>query len=73
MVGVGKTVQNIYDRNLLRQTIKFINIFNANKISKEKLEKHRKISNENPKFTEKELGRVIITLNANIETKNLLY
>ena len=28
LVGVGKTAQNIHDRNLLKQTIKFINTFN---------------------------------------------
>ena len=28
LVGLGKTAQNIHDRNLLRQTIKFINTFN---------------------------------------------
>lgn len=28
LIGVGKTAQNIHDRNLLKQTIKFINTFN---------------------------------------------
>ncbi len=67
LVGVGKTAQNIYDRNLLRQTIKFINTFNQQKISTDKIEKHRKKLNDNPKFAEEELGRIIIALNSNIE------
>ena len=28
LIGIGKTAQNIHDRNLLKQTIKFINTFN---------------------------------------------
>lgn len=67
LVGVGKTAQNIYDRNLLRQTIKFINTFNEHKIPLKKLEKHREKLNSNPKFAEEELGRVIIALNSNVE------
>ena len=27
LVGIGKTAQNLHDRNLLKQTIKFINTF----------------------------------------------
>ena len=50
LIGVGKTAQNIYDRNLLRQTIKFINTFNDHKISREKLEKHKNKLNSNPKL-----------------------
>lgn len=67
LIGVGKTAQNIYDRNLLRQTIKFINTFNDHKISREKLEKHKNKLNSNPKFAEEELGRVIIALNSTVE------
>ena len=69
LIGVGKTAQNIYDRNLLRQTIKFINTFNTHKLPSEKLDKHRKKLNSNPQFAEEELGRVIIMLNANVETQ----
>ena len=36
LVGIGKTAQNIHDRNLLKQTIKFINTFNEKSISPEK-------------------------------------
>lgn len=41
LVGVGKTAQNVHDRNLLKQTIKFINTFNQRSISQEKINKYR--------------------------------
>src|SRR5690625_403519 len=49
-IGLAKTAQNIHDRNLLKQTIKFINTFNNQTIDRNKLEKHKKKLNENPKF-----------------------
>ena len=67
LVGVGKTAQNIHDRNLLKQTINFINTFNSRVISLEKIEKYRCKLFENPSFAEKELGRVIILLNSYID------
>lgn len=69
LLGVGKTAQNIHYRNLLKQTIKFINTFNDGSISKEKIEKHQKKLKSNPQYAEEELGRVIILLNSNIELK----
>lgn len=69
LIGLSKTAQNIHDRNLLKQTIKFINTFNNNTIDQKKLEKHKRKLNEKPKFAENELGRVIILLNLNIDLK----
>ena len=69
LVGIGKTAQNIHDRNLLKQTIKFINTFNEKSISPEKIKKYRKKLQSNPKYAEEELGRVIILLNSNVELK----
>ena len=69
LIGVGKTAQNIHDRNLLKQTIKFINTFNEKKIHSAKIAKYRKRINDNPQFAEEELGRVIILLNSNVEIK----
>ncbi len=69
LVGVGKTAQNIHDRNLLKQTIKFINTFNEKTISPAKIEKYRKKIKDKPQFAEEELGRVIILLNSNVEIK----
>ena len=37
LVGLGKAAQNIHDRNLLKQTIKFINTFNEKSISAQKI------------------------------------
>lgn len=48
LLGVGKTAQNIHDRNLLKQTIKFINTFNDGSISKEKLRNIKKIKEQSP-------------------------
>ena len=67
LVGIKNTAQNIHDRNLLRQTIKFIQEFNSGTIDEEKLYKYKeKINNDNHK-AEEELGRVLIILNHNIE------
>ena len=69
MVGLGKTAQNIHDRNLLKQTITFINTFNEKSISSEKLEEYKNHLDSNSKYAEEELGRVIILLNSNIDLK----
>ena len=69
LIGVGKTAQNIHDRNLLKQTIKFINTFNEKSISQEKINKYRKKIQSKPNYAEEELGRVIILLNSNVELK----
>jgi hypothetical protein len=69
LVGVGKTAQNIHDRNLLKQTRKFINTFNEKTIPSALVEKYRKKLQDKPQFAEEELGRVIILLNSNVELK----
>lgn len=69
LVGIGKTAQNLHDRNLLKQTIKFINTFNEKSITPAKLQKYKEHLYSNPKFAEDELGRVLITLNSNVDLK----
>lgn len=69
VVGAGKTAQNIHDRNLLRQTLRFINSFNNGTVKPDKVEKYRKKLKDNPKKAEEELGRVIILLNSNVDLK----
>lgn len=54
LVGVGKTAQNVHDRNLLKQTIKFINTFNQRSISQEKINKYRIKLESQPKYAEEE-------------------
>lgn len=69
LIGIGKTAQNIYDRNLIKQTIKFINTFNEKSIEPNKLQEYKEHLKSNPQFEEEELGRVIITLNSNVDLK----
>lgn len=69
LVGISKTAQNIYDRNLLKQTLIFIKEFNAKTIPRDKLESHRNKLLDDPKSAEKELGRVIVLLNANVDVE----
>lgn len=67
LVGIGKTAQNIHDRNLLKQTLVFIKTFNAQNINQEKLAKYKEAISENQKKAEDELGRVVIILNTTLE------
>lgn len=69
ILGAGKFAQNLYDRNLIRQTVAFINEFNRGELDDEKLQKYRRKLARNPKFSEEELGRVLILLNKTIDTK----
>ena len=68
-IGVGKTAQNIHDRNLLKQTYKSNITFKEKPISPKKIEKYRKHLNSNPKFAEEELGRVLVLLNSYVDSK----
>ena len=67
IVAFCKTGAAIRDRNLLKQTLKFIDEFRKNTISSEKVEAYKR-KMENSKFAEKELSRVIYLLDCNIDT-----
>ncbi len=69
IIGMAKTAQNIYDRNLLSQTAVFITEFNSGVIAPDKLRKYRQKIDNNPKCAEKELSRVLILLNTNIDSE----
>lgn len=58
-----KIAKNIYDRNLLKQTMTFISEFNNNNISRERLEKYKLKIESDTKKCEEELGRVLLLLN----------
>lgn len=73
IVGVGKFAQNVHDRNLLRQSLVFINEFNNGHIAPEKIAKHRIKLQQNPHFREEEIGRVLILLNKNMDMIKSLY
>ena len=64
LLNVKEFAHIIYNRNLMQQTIIFINEFNSGKCDKEKLRRHREKLNKDPSFAEKELGRVLILLNS---------
>lgn len=42
IVGVLKVGKNVHDRNLLKQTLVFINEFNRNEIRQDKIEEYKK-------------------------------
>lgn len=69
LVGVAKTAQNIHDRNLLIQTVKFINTFNSKRLSESQKKKYKEHLDADPRFAEEELGRVLILLNSNVDVK----
>ena len=64
VLRIGK---NIHDRNLLKQTLTFINEFNNNNISIEKLNRYREGIENDDKKCEEELGRVLLLLNSYID------
>lgn len=69
LLGIGETAQNVHDRNLLRQTVGFINAFHAGTISAEKKEAYRARLLGNEKFAEAELGRVLILLDSYVDVR----
>jgi hypothetical protein len=67
IIGFGKFAQNIHDRNLMKQTLAFINEFNRGSINPQKKERYIMEIRENPKKLEEELGRVLVLLNKNVD------
>ena len=67
IVAVLKIGKNVHDRNLLKQTLTFINEFNSRNISKDKLVAYKSTIENNPKKCEEELGRVLILLNSYVD------
>jgi len=65
--AVLKFGYNIYDRNLLKQTLVFISTMNDGTISEEKLSEYKRKLQEDPKLAEKELGRTVLFLNKHVE------
>ena len=69
----GKFAQNIHDRNLMRQTIAFIKEFHSGECNAESLQNYKDRLKIEPGFAEKELGRVLILLNKNIDIEKTQY
>lgn len=67
IAALCKTGVNLRERNLIRQTAKFITSFNDKSIDQDKLESYRKSIEDDPQRAEKELGRVILLLDRILE------
>lgn len=63
IASVLKGAYNIYDRNLLKNTLVFIQELNSGTIDEEKYIAYKTTLEHNPNKCEKELGRVILILN----------
>lgn len=58
-----KGFHNIYDRNLLKNTLVFIQELNSGEINRDKYIAYKTTLEHNPSKCEKELGRVVLILN----------
>lgn len=58
-----KGFHNIYDRNLLKNTLVFIQELNSGEVNRDKYIAYKTTLEHNPNKCEKELGRVILILN----------
>ncbi len=67
IVSVLKVSKSIYDRNLLKQTLTFINEFNSGNLEENVINEYVERISKNEKKCEEELGRVLIILNNNID------
>ena len=63
IASVLKGAHNIYDRNLLKNTLIFIKELNSGKINRDKYIAYKTTLEHNPNKCEKELGIVILILN----------
>lgn len=66
-IGLGNIAYNMHNRNMLKQTMTFINEFNKGTVDPDKKERYRKKLQSNPRKSEEELGRVLILLGRNID------
>lgn len=64
ITGIGKTILNVRERNFVKQTAAFANSFNTGNITEEKYEEYKRKITDNPEFGEKELGRIILLVDA---------
>lgn len=67
LVSVCKVGMGLHERNMLRQLFAFIQELNSGELSAEQLQKHREKIEQNPQQFEKELGRITIILNGQID------
>lgn len=65
--SIIKTGEMIYNKNLFRQTVSFIESLNKQEISKEKVEEYKAKVFKNEKRETEEVERVLLYLNKNID------
>ena len=65
--AIIKTGEKIYNKNLEKQTIKFIESLNKQEISEENIKKYKEKVFKNDKKTKEEIERVLLYLNKNID------
>ncbi len=63
------TIEGVHNKNLVKQTFAFLENFNNQQISAEKLQKYRKKFLNNDKKQKEELERVLLYLERNIEVE----
>lgn len=66
ILGASRTIKNIQERNLLKNTAIFLNEINSQEIDQLKLQKYKEKLNDK-KTAERELGRVLILLNQYVD------
>ena len=69
IIGIGKTIVGIRERNLLRQTSQFITTFNAGTIPEEDLNRYQSEMLSDPKKIQNELERVLLLLDATLDVE----
>ena len=69
IIGAGKIIKSIRERNLIKNLAIFLNELNSGNINKEKLTQHKEKLKSNAKKAEKELGRVLIILEQIIDNE----
>lgn len=67
LVSVCKVGMGWHERNMLHQLFAFIQELNSGELSAEQLQKHREKIEQDPQQFEKELGRITIILNEQID------
>lgn len=73
IIGGARTIKNVRERNFIKNLIQFINEINSGSVNKEKLIDYQNNILDNPKKAEKELGRVLLILDENIDNeKNVM-
>ena len=72
ILSAKKIINNLTERNLLKNLVIFINELNSGNVDKKKLKEHIKKLND-PTTSEKELGRFLIILNQTYDNEKSIF